>query len=90
MKLILRRVFYSKPVNQLIIKFIRPFRSFIPLKKQFPIHGTFKVKGKNVESFKMTTNPTNAVRSQASIGLPGNCVLLERSESLPWFVLITM
>jgi len=61
MKLILRRVFYSKPVNQLIIKFIRPFRSFIPVKNQFPIHGTFKVKGKNIESFKMTTNPTNAV-----------------------------
>jgi len=36
------------------------------------------------------TKPIRALRNQVSKGLPGNCLPLGRSESLPWVVLITM
>lgn len=50
---------YNKGINSLLRNLFRPFSKIIPQKFKFPVHGTFVLRGNNVPSFKINTNPTS-------------------------------
>ena len=52
---------YDETINALTRSLLRPFRAVLPTSVKFPVNGTMMVRGKSAPSFKMNTNPTNAV-----------------------------
>src|SRR5436190_4468237 len=52
---------YGKPLNWVIRNSLKPFAAILPEKFKIPVNGIFTVKGNDISSFKMVTNPTNAV-----------------------------
>lgn len=59
--IMLKKILYGKTINRLLRGLLKPFSNVLPDKFKIPVNGTFTVKGKNIEPFKMVTNPTSCV-----------------------------
>lgn len=55
----IKNLVYNKYINSFLRNVLKPFSKQIPAKYKFPINGVFSVKGNNIPTFKIATNPTS-------------------------------